>query len=434
MTTYYVGVGGNNANAGTSWALRKLTLTGAEDIPVAAGDTVYVGPGTYREALTVDVSGGAGNHITYIGDYTGANTDGVGGVVRITGSDNDQSATRANCIVASGKNYRTFTGFLFSMTTGSLVMLTSPNTWTINNCYFSSNTNTLVATCLYVDGSGQAAVTLSSCFAMVGKASLYLVTFTHSGALSEVGHQINNCIFVHHGYTAGSLYIEKVGGITVKNSTLLGGQYGVLVLNLAAGQTTTVTNNIVASAGTGLYAGGAGMITEDYNAISGCTTARTNVSVGAASNAYPPLLDTRWFFEAVNGGRLISPFDLASYSQLVNVAGTSPTTTDLRGTAAIGGQREWGALEYDSTLILPAAAEVTVAGGGTYHEPSVGEVIDTAVYGPASGTAGTFAIPAEADVKDGVFYGAAGTEFEGELVAGGGGGGVPVIGGNVVRR
>ena len=45
MTVYYVGAGGNNSNAGTSWALRKATLTGAEDIPVAAGDTVIVGPG-----------------------------------------------------------------------------------------------------------------------------------------------------------------------------------------------------------------------------------------------------------------------------------------------------------------------------------------------------------------------------------------------------
>ena len=48
MTTYYVGSGGSDANAGTSWALRKLTLNGAEDIPVAAGDVVYVGPGVYR--------------------------------------------------------------------------------------------------------------------------------------------------------------------------------------------------------------------------------------------------------------------------------------------------------------------------------------------------------------------------------------------------
>ena len=60
MTTRYVGPGGSDANSGLTWALRKLTLNGVEDTPVVAGDTIYVGPGTYRETLTVDVSGTAG--------------------------------------------------------------------------------------------------------------------------------------------------------------------------------------------------------------------------------------------------------------------------------------------------------------------------------------------------------------------------------------
>ncbi len=67
MATYYVGSGGNDGNSGATWALRKLTLNGAEDIPVAADDTVYVGPGTYRESLAVDVNGGAGTEIVYVG-------------------------------------------------------------------------------------------------------------------------------------------------------------------------------------------------------------------------------------------------------------------------------------------------------------------------------------------------------------------------------
>jgi len=71
MTIYYVGPGGNDANNGLSWANRKLTLNGAEDVPVAAGDTVYVGPGVYREGLVLDVDGSVGNIITYIADVTG---------------------------------------------------------------------------------------------------------------------------------------------------------------------------------------------------------------------------------------------------------------------------------------------------------------------------------------------------------------------------
>jgi hypothetical protein len=64
----------------------------------------------------------------------------------------------------------------------------------------------------------------------------------------------------------------------------------------------------------------------------------------------------------------------------------------------------------DSAVFGPSSAT-----SGTYHAPDVGEVIDTAVFGPASATSGTFAVPAEADVQDGVGYGAGGTEYEGEL-------------------
>jgi len=48
MTVRYVGIGGADAASGLSWALRKLTLNGVENTPVAAGDTVYIGPGTCR--------------------------------------------------------------------------------------------------------------------------------------------------------------------------------------------------------------------------------------------------------------------------------------------------------------------------------------------------------------------------------------------------
>jgi len=105
-----------------------------------------------------------------------------------------------------------------------------------------------------------------------------------------------------------------------------------------------------------LQAVNVGEIIENFNAFSSNVANRTNVDTGANSNAFPALFDPRWFFELVGGkGRMVSPSDLASYSQLVNLAGTSPTTTDLRGTAVIGAQREWGALEYDPDLKLRAS-------------------------------------------------------------------------------
>lgn len=72
MTDYFVdALNGDDADDGLTFANAKLTLNGAEDVPVAANDTVYVGPGVYRETLTLDVDGSAGNPITYIGDISG---------------------------------------------------------------------------------------------------------------------------------------------------------------------------------------------------------------------------------------------------------------------------------------------------------------------------------------------------------------------------
>jgi len=61
----------------------------------------------------------------------------------------------------------------------------------------------------------------------------------------------------------------------------------------------SVYNSIVCSNATGMQATATGELIENYNAVFGNNTARTNVDVGANSNTYPPLFDSRWFFEMV---------------------------------------------------------------------------------------------------------------------------------------
>jgi hypothetical protein len=359
VATYYVGSGGNDANDGLSWANRKLTLNGAEDVPVAAGDIVYVAPGTYRETLTCDVSGSAGNPITYIGDYSGANTDGTGGVVRVTGSDNDLTATRTNCITASSKNLRVFRGFLLDMVQVA-VSVTNCATWTIEQCVISDVVGAS-SYGIFVDGASQAALTVRNCLFFNHTAAAFCMLYNHSATVDNAGHVVENCIMI--GNPQGRLVsTSRVGGITIRNSYFIASTVAIRIgIALTAGQTVTVNNCIFNGNITALSATAVGEIVENYNAFYANTADRTNVNTGANSNAYPPLFDARWFFEAVGGGDLVTPFDLASYSQLINVAGTSPTTTDLRGTSVIGAQREWGALEYDSTLKIEAGSST---GGG----------------------------------------------------------------------
>src|SRR3990172_3301306 len=235
MTTRYVGPGGSDANSGLTWALRKLTLNGVEDTPVVAGDTVYVGPGTYRELLTVDVSGTAGNPITYIGDYSGVNTDGVGGVVRITGSDNDQTAIRGNCISAVAKNYRSFTGFLFDTTSGVMITSTSGGTnWTFDQCCFTPGANDNIN--LFGAGGGH---TIQNCIFRT-HASFRSMWIWHSSVFDNASDLIQNCVFLTYGSAVSD---SRVGGVTVKNSSFLGRGAGVLIpAALTVGQTITVNN------------------------------------------------------------------------------------------------------------------------------------------------------------------------------------------------
>src|SRR3990167_8549137 len=234
MTTYYVGAGGSDASAGTSWGARKLTLNGAEDIPVAAGDNVYVGPGTYREILTVDISGSDGNPITYIGDYTGANTDGVGGIVRVTGSDNDQTATRAQCITATTKTYRTFTGFMFDTTTAYMVnAATGCTNWIMDKCVFIGGTGPIL-----FSGLAQSTHTVQNCVFLATTSAQPAIYFLHSAVVDNAGHLIQNCLFMGRQVTS-----TRVGGITIKNSTFAGCNRGVHVdTALTIGQVVTVNN------------------------------------------------------------------------------------------------------------------------------------------------------------------------------------------------
>lgn len=398
MTTRYVdGVAGNDGNNGLAPVFDgvngpKLTLNGAEDTPVVAGDLVHIKAGAYRETLTVDVSGGAGSPVEYRGDYAGSIWSGAGGVVRITGSDNDQTAVRASCIVATTKNYRTFNGFAMDTCSSYLLNLTDPQNWIINGVHLHNLTAAIAGNCLRIAGANQLAVALTNSVVAPGLANQYQVNFTHAVAVNNTGHVISNCIMQHGGYTTGPIYSDKIGGITVKNSGFHGGQYGILALNLAAGQAVTVNNCLVQSAGNGLWAGVLGMVVEDFNTIAGCTTPRVNVAVGANSNVIPPLFDTRWFFEMVNGGNMVTPFDLGAWSQLINVAGTNPPATDMRGTGAIGGVREWGPLEYDPSLAL------TDIDGCDYPLPE--DVENGIVYGSGAYT-GTLVCPSGGGARPG---------------------------------
>lgn len=121
MAIYYVGKGGSDSNDGSTWALRKLTIDAAVSLATTAGDIVYVGAGTYRETVTLNASGSSGSPITLFGDVTGEYTDGIGGEIVITGSDDDADGDRTNVIAGSSRTYWTFRNITFEAGTGTVI-------------------------------------------------------------------------------------------------------------------------------------------------------------------------------------------------------------------------------------------------------------------------------------------------------------------------
>lgn len=368
--------------------MRKATLTQAEDIPVAAGDTVIVGPGAYRETLTVDVSGGSATYITYVGDVSGASTDGIGGTVRLTGANaTDTGASLSNVVLATGKNFREFRGFVFDGTTSTLMSLnTSGCGWKISDCVFQSvGVNNLT-----MSGSHWSPLVERCIFYASG--NNYGITFTHSATINNCGANVRNSVFIG-GYRG--INIDRVGGVNVQNCTFWGRQgLGIEVATaLTAGQTETVGSCIFNSCGTALKATTAGEITENYCNFWGCGTNRTNTASGANDTAYPtleqsPILLDGFLYQAPVVAQL------SAWSGLRMVAGSGIQTDDLTGVTrpVTSGKQSCGAVQfvdvarsttqtYDSSsaalkladagraqLFMPTAAEATTVDVYAYRE------------------------------------------------------------------
>lgn len=343
MTTYYVGKGGSDVADGLSWANRLLTLNAAEDIPVAPADIVYVGPGVYRESLTLDVDGTAGNQISYVGDITGENTDGIGGVVRITGSNDDQSAVRDHCIEALNDNYRTFRGFVFDTSLNICIEGNSCTNWIIEDCtiLYSGDISSIGS-----DEATQNDWIVRRC--LIGMASNG-VSFSAPSDQSDVGHLVENCLFI--GCSSNAVRLGNIGGCTVKNCTFIANEDGVDVFGTAgtgAGQFTTVENCIfVAHRDAALEGVVTGDIVEDYNTFYANSIDRTNTATGGNSLTYPPLFAMPIL---VDGFRLIPNVlgELSPDSQLVAIAGNSESTDDFFGMTkpATSSKRSWGAFQF----------------------------------------------------------------------------------------
>lgn len=355
MTVRYVNwEKADDTGDGLSYANAKKTLNAIEDLPVAGDDWTWVRAGPYRELLTCDVNGTAGHPITYAGDVDGSHTDGVGGIVRVTGSDNDLTATRAQCIVVGARNYRTFQGFCFDLATTNEVTLTTGTNLIIQDCYFGISQ--LSAGGFYCNSTATTTTIQRCTFHGMNYVAIYFYTASDH---SDSAHLIQNCFFLACGT---GVRMDNVGGMTIKNNTFQCRDYGVrCAASPAAGQVNNVNNNIIVSSTQGIGAVATTDITEDYNSLFATSVPYTNVTPGAHSNAYPALTvppvllagyKYPWGFPS-----------LSQWSPLRAIAGTGEATDDLFGRArpATSEKKSWGAVQFTDTSRSTATKQTGAA-------------------------------------------------------------------------
>lgn len=380
MTVRYVGPGGSDSADGLTWANRKLTLNGVEDSPVVAGDVVYVGPGVYREQLIVDVTGSSGNNIHYIGDVTGAYTDGIGGVVRVTGSDDDEGdLVRNYCVYSVAHSYRSFTGFAFDGALVNAVRCESGSLdWLIEDCYFGISDSSGSDIYFYWVTTG--VVTVRRCIFMGGMSD-FSIDF-YSSAVNMNGSVIENCLFYGGGNgEARGIDIDSETNLLVRNCTFIGLERVIA----SDGSSNSMYNCVVMGVSyKAIY-----NATFDYLLISPET-----YTIGDNPGSYIYQRFIGWRFPQLNLGGLIGPmspveiFNMGPTNNRMTDNGNAPDH-DLFGLPrpATNGKRTYGCIQYqglfqEDTIVKTGSYSLGLddAGCAQFKIPSMHTKVTISVY------------------------------------------------------
>jgi hypothetical protein len=281
--------GGSDAAAGTQGA-PWLTIAKALATAVA-GDTVFVGPGVYREQATAGNSGTSGNPITFTADVDGSNTLTTPGEVRWSGYDNGDKAapTGANPVLTiAGKNYLTFGGFTFQPGSTTGVSITgAPTGLAFADCTWLPGTN-VGATPLVLSLTAAAAAAFARCRFFAGPGTAILVTMAATGAGDyNVGVTFDDCFVLacRNGIILrGTGSPGFGGGVLARRCTIAAGLigFGWDTGIISSGQPSSISGSVV-FAGTGISAVSSGPVLDGGNNVIFAQTALSNVTAAAGT-------------------------------------------------------------------------------------------------------------------------------------------------------
>jgi len=384
-----VGSGGSDAAAGTSYALRWLTIGKALGAAgIASGDTLYIAPGTYRESVTVNMTTATVETLV-IGDYDGSHTSAAPGPIIWTGftTDDTTAAVAAACLILNGRDFLTFRNIWFiggNALPGCVnAQTTHSSDIKFTDCAMTTGMSQTAQIIVTAAAGSALNWTISRCFiqGMAANAAegAIRINATRHSADYDMAVVIENCVVIGASQglrvTSAGAGAGFGGGVTVRNCRFQS-QIGIVAATASLSTTyPIVVSNCVLLDSSGLDANTLGQITEDYNIIV-ATTARTNVTAGANSKANLYDVSAHVGQEYVWGGQL-RPFGTPKAGSPVlgfGDDGTAPATDLVNRARPEGGAsvlKAAGALERHDTAVKET---------GTTDAGSVG----WAIVGPGS--------------------------------------------------
>jgi hypothetical protein len=315
-------------------------------------------------------------------------------VVRITGSDDDESITRDYCIYngddwgdgpVAGFNYRSFRGFAMDGAWVNITLCAASNV-VVEDCVFADYPSLSLIEDYGITDTPCSNVTMRRCLSSMaaGQTALYI------GYQQTLGGTVivENCV-VTGG--SGIAYVYNGFNVTINACTILGTFFGVVHhCDPSSGAAIAVTNSVFAGSLSTAFTTlllVTGLILEDYNTLWANNNDRAGVTTGAHSDGLLPGLRS---MSLVSGYKLPHDFfSVLPWSSLGQVLGTHSPGHDfygiLRPTTASKVSR--GAVQYQpvvrNTAIKRTGAsslELTDAGRTQMFVPTTNTSTTISVY------------------------------------------------------
>jgi hypothetical protein len=273
VTNYFCRISGNDASAGTSAGTAWRTLGKALGAAgIASGDSLYIGAGVYREAVTVAMTSAVAE-TSIIGDVDGAQTGDAGEVILTNYLNGWNDAANAGDVInLAARDFLTFRNLtMIAGSTGNAIdgSTTNSTNIVIDKCYIAAYSAVPI---LYTGTFATAATwTVQNSYVFAGNNSTFTITLpTGSGADYDVNFQVNDCLLFASGAATSCFTIvgsaalaNKGGGVDLNRCTFLGGNSGINVSGtlLSTSLPCTVTDSLIFNGG-GITSGALGQITD----------------------------------------------------------------------------------------------------------------------------------------------------------------------------